>query len=72
MTRCVVVTVDIRDSELDEDRASLLESYERQLRYTIVVRPQVGESQPLLMERCAEAARDLAGKLEPGPSKPGR
>lgn len=63
MTRCVVVTVDVRDSEIDEDEVGLTVGYETQLRYTAVVRPHHGESQPMLLERCSDAARQLVRTL---------
>jgi hypothetical protein len=70
MKRCVVVTVSVRDSEVDEEAGGLIVGYpDDSLRYTVVVQPQVGESQPMLMERCSVAARVLAEQVRPKPSK---
>lgn len=63
MTRCVLVTVTVRDSEKDEGVPGLVVGYNQVLTYSATVVPQVNETQPMLMERCCTAARELAERL---------
>jgi hypothetical protein len=63
MTRCVLVTVTVRDSEKDDDVPGLVVGYNHRLTYTTTVVSQVNETQPMLMERCCLAARAMAERL---------